>query len=436
MFLTTLTAIVFIRRYALVAVVGIFTSLVTFTNQALGQGISFSGITEGSVILLAPGSPTTTLSVTANPSSPSSPTNIAFNLERHGSVILSLTSPPPYGVTFTNLPTGKYFLTATLIAPGTPPQGDLSFTINATSLAPANDNWNQAGALPGLNVSVSGTNTYATRQANEPSPGGACAGKSVWWAWTATSNGVFTATTAGSTFDTVLGVYTGTNLITLMAAGANDDAGANAYSQVTFFATNGITYYFMVDSASGGVGGRVRFRLTSDSPPQVGITAPPDGHLMLVTAATIATNVTATIAASDPLGITQVNYWFDGGTNVSRSGTLEPPYQLSLTNLFVGHYVLTVAAANNAGLVTQTNIGISVISLEPVLSMDRVGSSPGKFQMGMTGFKGPNYTLLASTNLDVWCGVRTFTNFGGAVKVADTNIAQFKQRFYRAASAQ
>jgi hypothetical protein len=131
-----------------------------------------------------------------------------------------------------------------------------------------------------------------------------------------------------------------------------------------------------------------------------------------------------------------VDYWFDGGLGVSRSGIISSPYQLSLTNLLAGHYVLTLAASNNVGLVSITNIGLSVISLEPVLVLDGYIPSSGKFQMAVTGFKGPNYSLLASTNLDVWCSLKTWTNFAGAEKVADTNAAQFNRRFYRASSSQ
>ena len=154
---------------------------------------------------------------------------------------------------------------------------------------------------------------------------------------------------------------------------------------------------------------------------------------MFVASASVETNVVATIAITDPAGISRVDYWFSGGANVDRSGTLASPYHLGLSNLSVGHYVLTLAASNNVGLISMTNSGVSVISLEPILLMDGF-VSPGKFQMGLTGFKGPNYALQASTNLEAWCGVNTWTNFAGAVKVADTNAALFRQRFYRASA--
>jgi hypothetical protein len=274
----------FVRRLAFMALVGVVGCLAVFPNQVCGQGISWGGVSEGGVITLPPGIGTTNLAITATPTIPSSPTNLIFALERQGSIVLVRTSPPPYSVTFTNLSAGKYFLSATLLAPGTPVLGDLSFDINPASLRPANDDWSQAAILAS-NTSVIGTNTHATRQANEPVPDGAYSGKSIWWAWTAGANGVFTATTTGSSFDTVLGVYAGTSFTTLVTTGANDDAGPNvSFSQVTFFATNGITYYFMVDSTTASTVGQAQLRLIAGSPPSIAITSPPDGYLMLVAA--------------------------------------------------------------------------------------------------------------------------------------------------------
>jgi hypothetical protein len=82
------------------------------------------------------------------------------------------------------------------------------------------------------------------------------------------------------------------------------------------------------------------------------------------------------------------------------------------------------------------NAGFSVISLAPVLVTEGFLFSSNRFQLGVTGFKGPNYSLQASSNLDVWCSLKTFTNFAGAEKLTDTNSASFNKRFYRASATQ
>jgi len=423
------------RWCARLAAVAVVFCLMAIPNKACSQGISIAGVGEASVMVLAAGGAAMNLAVTATPSVPAGSTNVIFVLERQGSVLLNRTSPPPYAVTFSNLTAGKYFLTARLSAAGTPPSGDVSFDINAASSAPANDNWSQATVMS-LNTTLISSNTYATSEVNEPVHGGVGAGKSVWWAWSAVSDGVFTATTAGSGFDTVLGVYTGTSLGTLTEVSASDDAGVNPFSQVTFAATNGTVYYFAVDSASAAGFGKAQLRLLAGSPPAISITSPADGYLMLVSSPTTATNITATATVTDPAGVARVDYWFDGTSGMSRSGILSSPYQLSLTNLTEGHYTLTLAASNNAGLVSVTNTGFSVISLAPVLVTEGFTDSSKQFQLAVTGFKGPNYSVQASSNLDAWCSLKTFTNFAGAEKLADTNAAQFNRQFYRASSGQ
>jgi hypothetical protein len=361
---------------------------------------------------------------------------MVFVLERQGLAIFNRTSPPPYAATFTNLAVGKYFLSATLANGGIKPAGDVSFDIVVASAAPANDNWGQAAVLPGLNQTVTNFNTYATSETNEPVHAGLGVGKSVWWLWNAGSNGFYTVTTAGSAFDTVVGVYTGTNLSTLVAVGANDDAGPNAFSQATFYATNGTTYYFAVDGASAYAYGETRLRLVAGSPPAISITSPVDGSLRLVASPATPTNAQAAAAITDPAGVARVDYWFDSSSGFNRSGSLSSPYQLGLTNLTEGHYTLTLAASNSLGLISVANAGFSVISLAPVLVTEGFLFSSNRFQLGVTGFKGPNYSLQASSNLDVWCSLKTFTNFAGAEKLTDTNSASFNKRFYRASATQ
>jgi hypothetical protein len=129
-----------------------------------------------------------------------------------------------------------------------------------------------------------------------------------------------------------------------------------------------------------------------------------------------------------------VSYWFDGA-GLSRAGQLSPPYSLALTNLFAGDYWLSVMAVDAQGLVAVEHAGFSVIPLNARLWLvDRPALTLDGFRLAMTGLRGSNYTLSTSTNLEVWCGVGTFTNFPGAVKLIDTNATAFVPRFYRAST--
>ena len=121
--------------------------------------------------------------------------------------------------------------------------------------APPNNNFSAAiaGNLPmGL---FAATNVNATKETGEPNHGGNAGGASVWYRWAATADGPLTVTTAGSNFDTLLGVYTGSGVGALSTVGSNDDAAPGlTFSQVQFNAVSGTTYYFAVDGKNGATG--------------------------------------------------------------------------------------------------------------------------------------------------------------------------------------
>jgi hypothetical protein len=140
---------------------------------------------------------------------------------------------------------------------------DLGWTGSSTPPPPppANDNFSAAQVISGCSGSVNGSNVSATKETGEPnhSPDNNGGTKSVWYKWQAPATGDATITTAGSSFDTVLGVYTGASVGSLTSIGKNDDTNANdATSSVTFCATAGTIYMIAVDGYNnGGAGGDV-----------------------------------------------------------------------------------------------------------------------------------------------------------------------------------
>jgi hypothetical protein len=111
--------------------------------------------------------------------------------------------------------------------------------------------------LSGTSVQTTGTNVGATRESGEPVHGGVTGGKSVWWSWTATSSGLVTISTAGSSFDTTLGVYRGTAVNSLTRVASNDDENFDSdiyTSKLTFNAIAGTTYQIAVDGYNGEAG--------------------------------------------------------------------------------------------------------------------------------------------------------------------------------------
>ena len=138
---------------------------------------------------------------------------------------------------------------------------------------PANDNFASAQVISGCSGTVTGTNVGATREANEPnhSPDNGGGSRSVWYQWTATVSGQVTITTAGSNFDTVLAVYEGDTLGSLVVVGtkADDNSANDKTSTVPFSATAGHTYKIAVDgynnSGSGGDFGNITLNWTASN---------------------------------------------------------------------------------------------------------------------------------------------------------------------------
>ena len=77
---------------------------------------------------------------------------------------------------------------------------------------------------------------------------------SAWWEWTAPSTGPVTFETIGSTFDTVLSVYTGATVGAFAEVACDDQGGTGNTSLVTFQATAGTTYHLRVDGWTGETG--------------------------------------------------------------------------------------------------------------------------------------------------------------------------------------
>lgn len=133
-------------------------------------------------------------------------------------------------------------------------EGRIVLGLQQLGSAPANDNFQNAATLSGFNPTASGVNTNATAQTGEPNHAGYPARKSVWWTWTAPDSGLTQIATTGSTFDTVLAVYSGASLGSLVPVASDDDSGGNLTSRVTFTATAGTTYRIAVDGYSGASG--------------------------------------------------------------------------------------------------------------------------------------------------------------------------------------
>lgn len=166
----------------------------------------------------------------------------------------------------------------------------LVFAAPAAAAAPLNDAFSQAVELTGTAGNVHGSTLDATKEPGEPDHAGNAGGRSVWYRWTAPSDGLATFETCGSDFDTLLAVYTGATVASLHQVGANDDA-CGSGSRVVFPAAAGATYQLAVDGW-GGESGRVELTWAVDplapantSPPSLAGNAVEGGLLTVTTGA-------------------------------------------------------------------------------------------------------------------------------------------------------
>ena len=117
----------------------------------------------------------------------------------------------------------------------------------------------RAGGTSGTSGRVTGNNVNGTRETGEPShsPDRNAGGASIWYRWTAPGTGRATFNTTGSSFDTILAIYSGTavNALTPLVSGKNDDASSTVVtSSITVDVVAGTTYSIAVDGYNNNTG--------------------------------------------------------------------------------------------------------------------------------------------------------------------------------------
>ncbi len=122
----------------------------------------------------------------------------------------------------------------------------------------ASDTFASATLISGLVATDTGNNTgYGVELGEDDfaNGGGVNAQNTGWTKWVAPVSGNVVVTTAGSSFDTQLGVFTGAAVnATTYITGADADTLPGSNESVQFTATAGTTYYFQVDGFLGATG--------------------------------------------------------------------------------------------------------------------------------------------------------------------------------------
>ena len=225
----------------------------------------------------------------------------------------------------------------------------------ATVLRP----YDLGGDTAGFSVSQVFSTVGASSEPGEPQPCGQVGGASQWFVYTAPGNGMMQINTDGSTFNTLLGVYTGsgTSFASLDEVGCGYSTNYALEGQPSVVLPNvvkGTTFYILVEGFQGASG---------VAQLQIGLGQPLSFRTMpsnqLVTAGANAT-FTATAIGGTPLSY----QWQLNGANLA--GATKSSYTLTAAqNSQVGNY--TVVASNIIGAITSTPPAELTVQFAPAI---------------------------------------------------------------------
>ena len=325
---------------------------------------------------------------------------------------------------------------------------------------PVNDNFSNATVLSGSAGSTNGLNINATKQSGEPNHAFNTGGSSVWYQWTAPAGGQVTFNTLGSTFDTLLGVYTGSAVGSLTVVATNDDISISFdQSQVTFTAAAGTTYRIAVDGYNGAVG-MVMLNWAQGVPANDNFSNAialngPSGTIN-------GNNFNATMEVGEPNHAGEVgghSVWYrwtapsSGTVSFDTAGSALD----TLLAVYTGSQVanLSLVASNHyAGVLRTSQLDFNATAgvvyhiavdgfdgAEWIFSLNwRPKTQPhftaiaprpgGGFQITVGGGSGDHYEIQTSSDLGNWTTFQFVTNVTGTVQFTDPSISG--ARFYRA----
>jgi hypothetical protein len=347
----------------------------------------------------------------------------------------------------TNLP-GETSTSLTLTNAGAAEAGDyrvfVSNAIGTTTSSnavftylnrPFNDNFADRFVITGNSNTLAGSVLEGSREAGEPFHAGNEGGRSTWWAWTASSSGIVTIDTYGSSFDTGLAVYEGSQVNALTLVAENDDmvSGRNNNSYVKFEAIAGKQYQIAIDAfKKNGPHGNIILNLRKPPAPPLIVENPHNATAIL------GGTVTLEVVGSGVVPLFDYQ-WFKGQEGANGA-------TLKLENLTVadrGQYHLVIS--NEFGVATTSTATVWVRLREPVVQqIESAKFVNGRFQFTFKDQDGTVSTdpaafeiqftdnLLADMAATVWTthsGSATISD--GKLMFEDATIGASHKRVYR-----
>ncbi len=247
-------------------------------------------------------------------------------------------------------------------------------------------------------------------------------GKGVWFVFTPFGTGPAAIDTLGSSFDTVLGIYTG-GCGAQTQAQCDDDSGGGVLSKITFTATNGTAYYILAGGWNGATGNlQLNLNFTPTQTPPT-ITAQPNGQTVPIGGTanfSVAANGTA------PLGY----FWRRNGALIV--GANASTYSTNNVRLVDSGAQFSCLVSNPVSSVISSNATLVVDPTLVVALTNVTLNAAHLLQFRVTGQLGDIYRVQTTTNLlGGWQTLASLTNLSGSILFTDGTTTNLGSRFYR-----
>ena len=268
---------------------------------------------------------------------------------------------------------------------------DVSIQVATTANIPANDDFTNLTVLNGFPIALFANNTLATKEPGEPNHAGNAGGHSLWWGWIAPTNGIVTLNNFGSSFQTLLAVYTGRALANLTPVASSFKGMTTA---VTFKAVAGTEYDIAVDGFNGATGNIV-FNLAfapDVTPPKVTITSPAAGANLTNASFLLQGN------ASDNVTVAQVQCRLENaaGTNAYQAADGTTNWSATVANLIPGPNTVRVRAFDaNSNVSPTVARTFNYVVVEPLTLSIGVGGAVSGATNGQLLHVGAAYKITA-----------------------------------------
>ena len=254
------------------------------------------------------------------------------------------------------------------------PGATWSYTVGIP-MQTGNDYFTNRIPLVGTPVAVMGSNVGTSTESGEPTGGGWFGyGNTVWWTWTAPASGTVRIDTFGSSFNTELGVFTGSSVNALTQIVLNDNApGSSDVSLVTFTAVQGTEYQIQVSGAPvfawppvPPASGTIRLNLSM--PPSITLLSPTNRAVYLL-GQSIPLAATASVQSG---AIQQVDFYCAGSLAASVA---QAPFETLLANAPAGsNSVYAVVTDSSGQIATSAVVRILVANLGVTLTAPADGT--------------------------------------------------------------